>query len=356
MTLSELSFSLPELLSLLGLAQVVYVLVYMVFRAGDFRTAALPFVYFLCLGFAFLADFAGGHLRDVPNFDLVQWFFWYAGPPLGVLLILQVARLGKLPAWKELWVLALPPLALAAALGFAGLDNDCHFPGACVLLRDWLSVTGLISGVLSLTALWPHRADLRSVAAQKGGDERYWLILTIVIVNLFLIGFMSLMGLTMAGTPQALLVRTIVGIALIYLTGTSLFRIYPLAMPIKAQPARTVVLKQEEQAAEERLKTLIELEKVYHEPSYSRSDLARELSVPESVVSKIISHAYGRTFPQLINEHRIADAQRLLAETDAPIKVISEEVGFNSLASFNRVFRDLAGQNPTDYRNAQRRA
>ena len=195
-----MSFSLPELLSLLGLAQVVYVLVYMVFRAGDFRTAILPFCYFLCLGCAFLADFAAGRLGDVPNFDLVQWCFWFSGPPLGALLILQIARMGKLPAWKELWVLAMPPAALVVALAFSRLDNECGFPGSCGILREWLSVTGLISGVLCLTALWPHRADLRSVATQKGGDERYWLILTLIIVNLFLIGFMSLTGLTMAGT------------------------------------------------------------------------------------------------------------------------------------------------------------
>jgi AraC-like DNA-binding protein len=185
-----------------------------------------------------------------------------------------------------------------------------------------------------------------------GGEHRYWLSLTIIILNLFLLVFMSLWGLTWGGPPEALMVRTIVGIALIYLAGTSLFRIYPLTVPVKPQAAKAVILKEAEQAVENRLKSLIELEKVYHEPSYSRTDLARELSTSESAVSKIISHAYGRTFPQLINEHRVEDAKRLLAETDAPIKIIAEEVGFNSLASFNRVFRDLAGQNPTDYRHS----
>ncbi len=343
---------MPQLLSLLGLAQVVYVLVYMTFRAGNLRTAALPFLYFLFLGFGFLSDFAEGFIGSLGNYDLIQWFLWFSGPPLSVLLILQVARFGKLPAWREAWVLLLPPAAFASAFILSKLDGECHFPEACGVLREWLAVTGLLSGVTSLIALWPKRAELRDVATQKSSEERYWLILTLIIVNLFFTGFMSLFGLTMAGATQTMLVRTIVGIALIYLTGTSLFRIYPLTVPIKPTSPKPTVLSPEEQAKAERLKALIELDKVYHEPGCNRTELARELSISESAVSKIISHTYGCTFPQLINERRVDDAKRLLKETDAAIKVISEEVGFNSLASFNRVFRALTGQNPSDYRQS----
>jgi two-component system response regulator YesN len=51
-----------------------------------------------------------------------------------------------------------------------------------------------------------------------------------------------------------------------------------------------------------------------------------------------------------LNEYRVRDAQRLLAETNAPIQNIFEESGFNSITSFNRVFKELAGEAPKEYR------
>ena len=53
-----------------------------------------------------------------------------------------------------------------------------------------------------------------------------------------------------------------------------------------------------------------------------------------------------------MNERRVDDAKRLLVETDAAIKTIAEEVGFNSLPSFNRVFKDLTGYAPSIYRKS----
>jgi AraC-like DNA-binding protein len=42
-------------------------------------------------------------------------------------------------------------------------------------------------------------------------------------------------------------------------------------------------------------------------------------------------------------------------ETDMPIKAIAEDVGFNSIASFNRVFRDILGQSPGQFRGDTKR-
>ena len=54
--------------------------------------------------------------------------------------------------------------------------------------------------------------------------------------------------------------------------------------------------------------------------------------------------------PQFLNEFRVKDAQRLLKETDASIQNIFEESGFNSITTFNRVFKELSGDSPTEYR------
>ena len=227
MPITDPRFTLTELLSLIGMAQAVYVLVYMGFRAGGMRTAILPFVYFLFLGVAFLLDFAERFVGDaINNYDLLQWFFWFSGPPLSVLLILQIARVGKLPSGREYWVLALPPLAFLVALGFSSRQGACDFPHECPVLREWLVITGLLAGLSSQGAIWLNRGPVREVARQKGGQERYWLILTLIVVNLFFLGFMLLRGLgPEADSHQVMLICTVIGIALVYLAGTSLFSV-----------------------------------------------------------------------------------------------------------------------------------
>ena len=55
---NSLSFSLFELIALIGLTQSVSVLVYILFRSGDLKHAVLPVLYFLVIGSAFYAEFA----------------------------------------------------------------------------------------------------------------------------------------------------------------------------------------------------------------------------------------------------------------------------------------------------------
>ena len=57
-----------------------------------------------------------------------------------------------------------------------------------------------------------------------------------------------------------------------------------------------------------------------------------------------------KSFPQLLNEKRVETAKTLLLDTDASIKIVAQEVGFNSLPSFNRVFKEVEGQSPSSYR------
>jgi AraC-like DNA-binding protein len=63
-----------------------------------------------------------------------------------------------------------------------------------------------------------------------------------------------------------------------------------------------------------------------------------------------------RNFAAFLNERRIAAAKVALADperTRVAISTIAFEVGFSSLAPFNRAFRDITGKTPTDWRRAQ---
>ena len=348
--LPALQFSIPEILSLIGLVQCVYVLVYMSFRAGGWKRAAIPFFYFLVLALAFLSGFAArflGHL--LPSYDIIMWALWFLGPPLSVLLMAQIARITDPPHWRNLWVVALVPLAYAMAVFLHRTVPDTN-------LMEWLGLTGLLAGVTSMIAMWSQRPVLAQLTTQPGGRDRYWLILALVLVNLFFLSTM-LMGLTGILMPdEATVIRTIWGLGFVYLAGTSLFRIYPQAVNLVERASRTQTgLSRDDHKIAKRIEDLLTLEKIYQEPSYNRVSLAKELGVSETAVSRVINQHFGKTLPQLFSEKRVDDAMRLLVETDAAIKTIAEEVGFNSIASFNRVFRDITGKSPGQYREEMRK-
>ena len=337
--MDKLTFTIPEILSLIGVTQCVYLLVYMVLRAGRLSRAGLPIVYFFVLGLAFLSDFANGYLGGLSeNYFYVPWAAWFMGPPLSVLLIIQIARIDETPALRHYGVLLLVPAALAAAATFAPQEE----------ITIWLRLFGVLAGGASLLAIWGQRGLFAAIAAEKTGKARYWLILSLIFTNIFFLGAM-LFTLGLQGAErEILMIRTIFGLGFVYLAGTSLFRIYPQAVKLVAPVQGELSAAEREMA--QKIENLLAMDKVYQEAAYSRADLARKCGTSEAVLSRVINLHFQKTFPQLMNEHRIRDAMRLLRETGASVRTVAEEVGFNSLATFNRVFKETTGTTPGQFR------
>lgn len=353
--MDNLSFTIPEILSLLGVAQCSYLLVYMLLRSGSIKSIFLPALYFLILTAAFALDFGRDTFSAlIPHYDVWAWALWFMGPPLSVLLILQILQLPQMPSWKHFWVVFLLPLAFLLSRGFAGFDETCGAVEQCPVFQDWLVVTGLLAGLTSLMAIWFRRAQLSQIKQEKAGRDRYWLIMTLILMNLGFLGLMlmSLMPVFTAG--QITLARTLIGLGFVYVAGTSLFRIYPQAVLLIQRGERRAEGGAGDDALSQRIRELIDVQKLYQEPTCSRATLARELNVPEGTLSRVINAQFGKSVPQLLNECRVADARRLLSETDAAVKIIAEEVGFSSLASFNRVFKEITGESPTAYRSTKK--
>lgn len=352
--MDNLRFSVPEILSLLGVAQCIYLLVYMMFRSGSIKSVFLPSVYFLVLAGAFALDFGQASVAPlIPYFEFWHWAFWFMGPPLSVLLILQILQLPAMPSVRNFWVLLLVPAAFLISQGIARLDQSCDGWQTCEAMPDWLVVTGLVAGLFSLAAIWTQRMRLSSLHQEKAGRDRYWLIMTLVFMNLCFLGLMLFSLTPVIDTEQLTWIRTLIGLGFVYVAGTSLFRIYPQAVLLIQRSERRLESTPQEDELALKIRELLDLQKIYQEPDCSRATLARELNVPEGTLSRVINAQFGKSVPQLLNERRVDDAKRLLRDTDAAVKVIAEDVGFSSLASFNRVFREIAGESPTAFRATQ---
>lgn len=349
--MDRLTFSIPEILSLIGVAQTLYIIVYMLFRAGRLSRTGLPLLFFIVLYAAFAFDFAERHINFyIPHYALVQSVLWLAVAPLSVLVVIQIAQITKLPALKYYTVLLLPALGFGGALLAVASDAGCSGL-ACPDFPMWLTLFGQISGGVSLLSIWAAHRIWAPLYQQKSGRERYWLILAIIGMNT---GFLlSLFGTYAEDVDEnsLVLVRTVLGLGFVYLVTTSLFRIYPPSVRmLPASDQDETLLSDRELEMALKIEGLMTYEKVYHEPGYTRTDLARELGVPETTLSKIINLHFRKSLPQMLNEYRVEDAKKLLVETDAEIAVVAREAGFNSVASFNRVFKEITGEAPSQYR------
>jgi AraC-like DNA-binding protein len=65
---------------------------------------------------------------------------------------------------------------------------------------------------------------------------------------------------------------------------------------------------------------------------------------------KIFRKATGINFTEYVSRVRIEKAKNLLLNPDVEVSEIAYAVGFQSLTHFNRVFKKVLGQSPTEYR------
>jgi AraC-like DNA-binding protein len=78
--------------------------------------------------------------------------------------------------------------------------------------------------------------------------------------------------------------------------------------------------------------------------------LARIAHVSEAHFIREFRATFAETPHRYLQRRRLERAMALLRETDRPVTEICLEVGFTSLGTFSRTFRDIVGETPSDYR------
>ncbi len=79
------------------------------------------------------------------------------------------------------------------------------------------------------------------------------------------------------------------------------------------------------------------------------TDLAKELKVDPSYLSRKFKQVTGNTVTEFVNESRIRVAQEYLLRGENSITEISLMLGFNDVSYFTRVFKKETGVTPTEY-------
>ena len=89
---------------------------------------------------------------------------------------------------------------------------------------------------------------------------------------------------------------------------------------------------------------------LHYKEDISLVKLAKDLDLSPPYVSQLFVNKLKVNFGLYIQLLRVSEAQRLLIETDMPIKEIAEAVGFYCVRTFDRAFAKIAGISPTKYR------
>ena len=87
------------------------------------------------------------------------------------------------------------------------------------------------------------------------------------------------------------------------------------------------------------------VEERYREP-ISLKDVARAVSLSPGHLTTVVRRKTGRTVVEWIAERRLAQARRLLVETDLSVEEIGHRVGYNDPTYFVRSFRRAHGTTP----------
>lgn len=101
-----------------------------------------------------------------------------------------------------------------------------------------------------------------------------------------------------------------------------------------------------------RLLDLMQTERPYLDEKLSVKSLAARLDLSSQQLSYLINQRLGLSFLEMVNTYRVNEVKKRIElgeHTQKTLLALALESGFNSKASFNRIFKEYTGQSPSSY-------
>jgi AraC-like DNA-binding protein len=103
-------------------------------------------------------------------------------------------------------------------------------------------------------------------------------------------------------------------------------------------------------ADNDRVNTIYDYVRANFQQSIPLETIASEVNMTIPAFCRYFKKLSGKTFTRFVNEFRIVHACKLLSEKPSSITDICFESGFNNFSHFNRLFKQVTGKSPSDYR------
>jgi AraC-like DNA-binding protein len=100
------------------------------------------------------------------------------------------------------------------------------------------------------------------------------------------------------------------------------------------------------------LKKAMETDRVFLNPNLNLDILSQHSSIPSKTISSVLNQHLQKSFNEFVNGYRVEEVKRRLQETSQSNLTIlgtALESGFNSKASFQRIFKEMTGISPGEY-------
>ncbi|AZO10091.1 MULTISPECIES: AraC family transcriptional regulator [unclassified Mesorhizobium] len=304
-------------LALVGLCAVQSILVGLRWGYDVLDLRFLMPVVASCLPPLVLASFRSLIHHDAAEADGVRWL--HAAPPVVIVGLLLLA-----PALIDAALIVIfVGYALAVlSLGRAGPDalDEARFDGAIaahralVIAAASLCLSALFDLVVLLDFEWSR------------GKNAAFLVSNANLLGLFLFGITAIVAARARATPMP---------------------------PIETEAAS--IAAQDREVLDRIDKLLVE-QKLSRDENLTLSRLARRAGVPARRISGAVNRLAGKNVSQYINDFRVAEACRLLHETDLSVTAAMLESGFQTKSNFNREFRRVTALSPANWREKARSA
>jgi two-component system response regulator YesN len=92
----------------------------------------------------------------------------------------------------------------------------------------------------------------------------------------------------------------------------------------------------------------------FYSQGISLSEVAQKVGVTSEYLSAQFHRETGMTFSAYIRDYRVHKAKELLLGTSLKLYAVGKQVGYRDSKYFCRVFKEVTGQIPSEYRRANR--
>jgi AraC-like DNA-binding protein len=123
----------------------------------------------------------------------------------------------------------------------------------------------------------------------------------------------------------------------------------------KKKYERSALSPEQAEAILQRLQTFMQSSKPYVIPTLTLPALSKQMNVSPHHLSQIINERLNKNFFEFINHFRVKEAKRLLKDPEnqhLTLAAIGFEAGFNSVSSFNSIFKKATSLTPSQYRSS----
>lgn len=103
-----------------------------------------------------------------------------------------------------------------------------------------------------------------------------------------------------------------------------------------------------------RIRKLVEEDKLYLNPKLTINDISMRLDLNVNYISKAINTVGDCNFFEFINRYRVNEFKKQVLNpinANYTLLAIAIQCGFNSKASFNRIFKNITGITPAEYKS-----